>query len=101
MINLIYVTHKNEKEAEKIISHLLEKKLIACANIFPITSFFSWKGKIENEKEVVTILKTDSSKWENVKKEIVKIHPYETPCILKLSTEGSKGFAKWVGGEVK
>lgn len=46
----IYITYPNIEEAKKICTHLLEQKLIACANYFPIESAYWWKGKIENEK---------------------------------------------------
>jgi len=44
----VYITNPTKKEAEKIARHLLEKHLIACANIFPIESFYWWKKKIES-----------------------------------------------------
>ena len=59
---MIYVTHKNKEDAEKIARHLLGKKLIACANIFPINSLYLWKGEIERSKEVVSIFKTKREK---------------------------------------
>jgi len=38
MFILVYITHETENAAKKISDYLLNKKLIACANIFPITS---------------------------------------------------------------
>lgn len=94
---LIYITHKNLKEAKKIGSVLLKKKLIACVNYFPIESAYRWNGKIENSKEIVSLLKTKKENWEKVKNEVEKIHPYETPCIIKLKVEANEKYAKWVG----
>jgi periplasmic divalent cation tolerance protein len=87
---IIYVTHVNLVNAKKMVSYLLEKRLIACANFFPIESSCWWKGKIENSEEVVTLLKTRKENWEKVKSEIKKIHPYETPCIMKLNVEANE-----------
>ena len=98
---LIYVTHESEKSAKKIVSHLLQKKLIACANLFPITSSYWWKGKIEDSKEIVSLLKTKKENWEKVKSEIEKIHPYETPCIMKLDAEANESYESWVKGETR
>lgn len=98
---IIYVTYPNMDEATKIVSHLLQKKLIACANYFPITSSFWWKGKIDNSDEIVSILKTKKENWETVKSEIKKMHSYETPCIMKLDAEANAEYELWVNSETK
>jgi periplasmic divalent cation tolerance protein len=92
----VYVTHKNEKEAKKMVSQLLSKKLIACANTFPIKSLYCWKGKIINAKETVTLLKTKKENWQKLKKEVEKIHPYEVPCIMKLDVSANKSYEDWI-----
>ena len=94
---LIYVTHPSLAVARRITNHLLKKKLIACGNLFPpIYSVYTWKGKQVETKESVTILKTTASKFEAIKKEIEKIHPYEVPCIIKLPVSANKAFELWV-----
>ena len=97
----IYVTHKNLEDAQKIASHLLQKKLIACANFFPITGSYCWKGKIENSEEIVSFLKTRKENWEKVKSEIKKIHPYETPCIMKINVEANEDYESWINDETR
>jgi len=98
---LIYVTNPNKQEAEKVINHLIDKKLIACGNIFPITSCYLWKGEKENSNEFVCLLKTKNENWEVVKKEIKKIHSYDIPCIIKINVEANKEYDDWVGDEVE
>ena len=98
---IIYTTYPNIEEAKKITSHLLQKKIIACANFFPITSSFWWKGKIENSKETVALLKTKKENWEIVKSEIKKIHSYEVPCIIKMDVEANQDYEKWINEETK
>ncbi len=95
----IYVTHKNMEEAEKISSHLLQQKSIACVNFFPIKSSYWWKGNIESSEEIVSLLKTKNENWEKVKNEIIKIHPYETPCIIKMSVEANNEYESWINKE--
>ncbi len=96
---IIYVTHKNLKEAKKIGSYLLQKGLIACANYFPIESASRWTGKIVTVKEAVSVLKTSKKNWHKVEKEIEKIHPYKVPCIMKIEVEANKSYAKWIQKE--
>ncbi len=98
---IVYITHKNLKEAKKVVSYLLKKKLIACANFFPIKSLYLWKGKTENSKEIVSILKTKKQNWNKVKEEVKKIHPYELPCIMRLNVESNKEYESWICSETK
>ncbi len=95
----LYVTYKNQEDADKVVNFLLEKKLIACANFFPVNSVYRWEGKIEHQTEVVSFIKTRKENFEIVRDEILKIHPYETPCILKLNAEVNESYGKWVVGE--
>ena len=87
-------------EAQKIADALLDKKLIACANFFPITSKYRWKGQIESAEEVVAVLKTRKESWLKVKEYIETHHTYETPCIIKLAeVEANNSYASWIQDE--
>ena len=98
---IIYITHPSMKAAKKVCAALLEKRLIACVNYFPIESAYWWKGNIENAKEIVSMVKTRKENWTKVKKAVEAIHPYETPCIMKLEVESNPSYAKWIGNETE
>ena len=98
---LVYITCKDRKEAKKISEHLLKKRLIACANIFPVESMYWWKGKIVNEKEIVLICKSKENKFSGIKKAIKKIHSYEIPCIERIRTTADLDYEKWVKKELE
>ena len=49
----IYITCKDEAEARGIGRTLVDERLAACVNFFPIQSIFRWKGRIEEAGEVV------------------------------------------------
>mgnify|MGYP001618079311 CR=1 FL=1 len=96
----VYFTTKDKKEAEKIGKALIEKKLIACVNIFPITSFYVWKGKLVKDKEYAIIAKTTVG-FKIVEKAIKKLHSYKIPCICKYDVVVNKEYEKWVNGVCK
>ena len=100
-MTLIYITCKDEKEAEKISMHLLKKRLIACANIFPVKSMYWWKEKIEHEKEFAVIAKTLDKNYEKIKREVSKLHSYKVPCILKINATANRDYGEWAGREMK
>ncbi len=97
---LVYITCKDQKQAKDISKHLLDKKLIACANLHPIESMYWWKGKIQEDNEVVVIAKTKDSNYDKVKGEVKKIHSYDVPCILKIKAEANEEYRKWIEKEV-
>jgi periplasmic divalent cation tolerance protein len=99
---LIYTTHKNLEEAKKISNILLNEKLIACANFFPIISSYSWKGSIETSEEIAAILKTRTDNWEKVRDTILANHTYETPCVIKLvEAESNDSYSSWIQSETE
>ena len=68
-----YITCANTKEAKKISSVLVKKKLIACANIFNnIQSVFSWKNKVNFSKEVIIMGKTTNKRRTKIISEVKK-----------------------------
>jgi periplasmic divalent cation tolerance protein len=97
----IYVTTKDEAEAKDIAQALLEKRLVACANITAgMKSLYWWENKISEDQEAVLVLKTTRSKFSEVETAIKKIHSYEEPCIVAMPiVEGSKGYLSWLKRE--
>ena len=96
----VYITCKDKKEAKKISRHLLEKRLIACSNIFPIESSYLWKGKIVEDKEYVILGKTIAKNYDKIKKDVKKIHSYSVPCICLLKADTNKEYGDWVNKEI-
>ena len=89
---MLYVTHKTMEVATKLVNTLLEDKMIACANYFPIQSSYWWNGEIENSNEIVSIIKTKKENWEKVRAKIEEIHPYDIPCIIKINAEANEAY---------
>ena len=98
---IVHIPCKDEREAKRIASHLLKKRLIACANMFPIDSIYRWKGKTVKDKETVLIAKSVSSKWNPIRKEVNELHSYECPCIERINVQWNKPYADWVRSEVR
>ena len=92
----IYVTHKNKKEAEKIVNPLIESKMIACVNYHSIDVSYHWKWDIVDDNEIVSLLKTRVENWEKVKNFVEENHPYEVPCIIKTEVEANESYVDWI-----
>ncbi|ACL05117.1 CutA1 divalent ion tolerance protein [Desulfatibacillum aliphaticivorans] len=100
---LVYMTAGSMEEARKIASALVEERLAACANILPqMESVYQWKGKIENDAEVVVIAKTKASLAEKLNARVLELHSYEVPCVVTMPiTGGNPEFLAWIGEETQ
>jgi len=102
MFSIVYITAGDMDEARKIGRELVEGHLAACANIFPITSIFRWKGKIDETNEFGIIVKTRTEKVKEIEKKIKEIHSYEVPCVVSFRMdEGSPDYLKWIEDSVE
>lgn len=102
MITSIYVTVSSNAEAKELAKMLLEKKLIACANIFPIESIYFWNGQLQEDNEHAIIMKTQTKLVDEVIIELKKLHSYDVPCIVSWDVaNGNKEYIAWVKEETK
>lgn len=103
---LIYITCRDADEAQKIGTHLLEKRLSACYNVIDhMMSGYWWPpgaGEIETAYETILIVKTLESKFDLIEKEVMSVHASDTPCLIAIPTgRVAKKYLAWIEGEVK
>lgn len=99
---VVIITAPSKDVAKKISEHLLEKKLAACVNIVsPINSLYTWEGKMNDDEEVLMIVKTRAAIFETEFINAVKTtHPYDVPEIIALPIiMGSKDYLNWIDEE--
>ncbi|MCX9013313.1 MAG: divalent-cation tolerance protein CutA [Candidatus Methanoperedens sp.] len=102
MFSLVYITAGDMEEARKIGKKLVEERLAACVNFFPVTSIFRWKGLIDEANEVAIIAKTTSGKVKDIDKRVKELHSYDVPCVVSFNMEeGSKDFLDWIAESVE
>ena len=95
---VVFITVPNLEVGEKIGNTLVEEKLAVCVNITSeIKSVYFWKGKIEEDKEYLLIVKTRKDKFKSLEKRVKEIHPYEVPEIIAMPIVlGSKDYLSWI-----
>jgi len=96
-----YITNPSKEEAKRIAKHLLDKRIIASANIFPIESMYWWEGKITEGSEFVLIAKTSIANSQALEDEVASIHPYNVPCIIRINAFANTVFSEWLNGVVR
>ena len=54
----VLTTVATAAEANSLAQALVERKLAACVQSFPVTSCYFWDGKINNDAEILLFIKT-------------------------------------------
>ena len=98
---IVFITAPNEKEAAAISQTIVGERLAACINIIPsVRSIYRWQGRVEDEQEVLMIVKTKKSLFERLQERVKELHSYAVPEIIGLPViEGSKQYLEWLGQE--
>ncbi len=78
---VVGITCDTRDTAERIAKTLLEKRLIACSNVFPVESFFWWKDEIKSGDEIFLMCKSLESKYEEIKEVVEEMHSYDVPLV--------------------
>ncbi|MDI6902960.1 MAG: divalent-cation tolerance protein CutA [Methanocellales archaeon] len=97
---MVYITTSSLDEAKFIGRTLVKERLVACANIFPITSIYHWDGMQEAE-EVVLLAKTTTENVKRIEQRVKELHSYDVPCIISLVIDGSEDYLTWIKREVR
>ncbi|MEF9437814.1 MAG: divalent-cation tolerance protein CutA [Candidatus Mariimomonas ferrooxydans] len=95
---VVLITAPKEEEAVKIAKVLVEKRLAACVNMIKdIRSIYRWQGKIEDDTEILLIVKTKKRLFEALATEVKRIHSYTVPEIIALPiVQGLEDYLKWL-----
>lgn len=98
---IVLTTAASETEAEAIAQALIEAKLAACVNLFPIKSVYIWEGNTELEQEWQLTIKTRMTQFEAIASKIQSLHSYDVPELIALPIEkGSAAYLSWMNAQV-
>ncbi len=98
---IVLITARKEEEAAEIAKDIVAGKLAACVNIIrDVRSIYRWKGKTEDEGEVLMVVKTKRALFQDLTKRVKELHRYTVPEIVALPiVEGSEEYLGWLKEE--
>lgn len=98
--NIMYclvITTCSPQDERAIVDALLSSHLAACVSSFPVTSTYVWKGRAEQDEEIMLLIKTKRERYGDVERKIKEVHPYEVPEILCVElADGHDAYFKWI-----
>jgi len=97
--SMAFVTAPNKDVAKTLAGGLVQKKLAACVNIIPgIISVYEWEDKIENDEEVLMMIKTRTTRIPELTEFVKSNHPYDVAEVITTSIEqGNQPYLDWIG----
>uniref|UniRef100_H3D7F5 Zgc:63972 n=1 Tax=Tetraodon nigroviridis TaxID=99883 RepID=H3D7F5_TETNG len=96
--SVLLVNSPNEQAAKDIGRAIMERRLAASVNILSRTAtMFYWKGEIQDASETLMLVKTKTSRVQQVTDCVRSIHPYANPEVLSLTVQdGSLAYMRWM-----
>ena len=87
-------------EASTIAHHLVEQRLAACVQSVAIGSVYEWGGVIQDDREVLLLVKTRTDRFEHVARLVGELHSYELPAITMVPITGTHSYLDWIDRQV-
>lgn len=88
----------NSDTARSIGRTLVEERLAACVNVVPgVVSIYAWKGALQEDEEVLCLIKTSPERFDRLRTRVIQLHPYDVPEVMAFAVDdGSREYLDWV-----
>ena len=100
-VRIVFCTIDSADAARDLARKLVRERLAACVNIIGnVTSVYKWEDRIEEDAELLLVIKTRDSRLQDLMDRVAELHPYDVPEILCWRVEkGSRAYLDWVLAE--
>ncbi|XP_052221741.1 protein CutA homolog isoform X2 [Dreissena polymorpha] len=100
--SMAFVTVPSMDVGKKLAHGIVQRRLAACVNIIPsVTSVYEWEGKVNEDSELILMIKTSSEKIPDLSKYVRENHPYDCAEVISAKIEdGNEPYLKWIGDTV-
>jgi periplasmic divalent cation tolerance protein len=100
-VRVVLVTAPDADTASRLARSMVEQRLAACANLVEgVRSIFRWNGAVQEEREVLLIVKTKAERLEELSSLLAREHPYEVPeCVALRADFVASSYLRWLLSE--
>ena len=94
----VHITVPDREKAALIARALVNERLAACVNIVGgVRSIYRWEGQVEEEDEVLCLVKTRPELLKAVCARVTALHSHDVPEILAFEVaDGSAAYLEWL-----
>ena len=99
---VVLVTAPSPEAGAALGRALVDERLAACVNVIPgLTSIYRWQGQREEASECLLLIKTDETRYAELERRVLELHPYTVPEVLALPVErGAPAYVEWLRDSV-
>lgn len=96
--HIVLNTCPDTDTAQHIAGILVEENLAACVNIIGnVRSVYRWQNQIQNDSEVLLLIKSPVSRFSALRDRLQELHPYELPEIVSVPiSDGLPEYLAWI-----
>ncbi|HEX6240088.1 MAG TPA: divalent-cation tolerance protein CutA [Polyangiales bacterium] len=100
---VVLCTVPSEDVGVTIARQLVDEQLVACVNIVPgVRSIYRYQGKVEDDRELLLVMKTADDRLTALIPRVRELHPYEVCEVLVLDVSaGSQPYLDWILAETR
>lgn len=100
---VVLTTVANEDDAGRLATALVERRVAACVNVLPgVRSIYRWQGAVQDDRELLLLVKTTRARLDDATAAIKELHPYEVPEIVALEAASvADAYASWLADCVR
>jgi periplasmic divalent cation tolerance protein len=100
-VRVVLATAPDAEVGGRLAQALVGEKLAACVNLVAgVRSIYRWQGKVQDDAEVLLVIKTTEARLPALCARVRALHPYELPELLALpAVGGSADYLAWVAAE--
>ncbi|XP_034489602.1 protein CutA homolog [Drosophila innubila] len=100
--SVAFVTTPDKESAKKLAHGIIGRKLAACVNIIPqIESIYMWEGKVNEDNEYLMMIKTRTTRIDELSKFVRENHPYSVAEVITLPIQaGNLPYLNWINQTV-
>ena len=101
-LTIILCTCPDTDSGSSLANGLVEAGLAACVNILPsVRSIYRWQGTLQDESEVLLIIKSLAKRFDEIEAWLEEHHPYDVPEVVGISADSVSGaYMRWIEDSV-
>ena len=92
----IALTNVPPEKADAIARALVEERLAACVNAWPVRSTYHWKDELEVENETTLLIKVATESVDRLRRRLCELHPYELPEFVVIDVDRAQSLGQYV-----
>jgi periplasmic divalent cation tolerance protein len=95
---VVLITAPDLPTARELARKMVEQRLAACVNLVGgVRSIYRWKDAVEEEEEVLMVIKTTDARFGALASWVGKTHPYDVPECLALEPAAvEERYLEWL-----